>query len=180
MLFKLKLLLLGKDIILISNASNGGENMKKNDIEKVTKDIVSEILVETDYILVDVEFVKEGASMFLRIYLDKPEGITIDDCQEISQKLSKKLDEVDPIDENYFLEVSSPGLDRPLKTDKDLKLNIKKDVEVSLYKSYKGYKKHMGRLIGFNDKSLDIENEDGEVINIDRDIIAKINLAVKF
>ncbi len=95
------------------------------------------------YDLVDIEFVRENAEQFLRFYIGKREGVSIDDCQKVSEAVGNKLDEIDPIEGSYYLEVSSPGLDRPLKTDKDLKRNIGKEIEISLYKNIDGKKKNL-------------------------------------
>lgn len=154
--------------------------MKKREIEELTRKLVLSIINEYDFELVDVEYVKEGPHMYLRIYIDKDGGITIEDCQKVSEKLSDKLDEIDPIEENYFLEVSSPGLDRPLKTDRDLERNLDNEVEISLYKNEKGKKKHMGKLLSFTDDIIEILDENNEKIEFNRKNISKINLAVKF
>lgn len=99
---------------------------------------------------------------------------------KVSQLLSDKLDKDDPITSAYYLEVSSPGLDRPLKTDKDLKRNIGKDIIVNLYKSYDGVKLLEGNLKEFNDEFIIILNEANELINIPRDIVSLVKLALKF
>jgi len=153
--------------------------MKKSDIEALVTEITQPILDKLDFELVDVEYVKEGPYMYLRIYIDKPDGITIDDCQKVSESVGNILDEKDPIEDNYFLEVSSPGLDRPLKKDKDLAQNIGNDVEVSLYKAINGRKKLPGKLIDFNSDSISIEDDSLEKIHIERSLISKINLAFK-
>src|SRR5690554_4767223 len=93
--------------------------MGKNKIETMTEELINPILQNEAFELVDIEFKKEGPHRYLRVYIDKPEGITLDDCQKISEQLSKELDKADPIEENYFLEISSPGLDRPLKKVSD-------------------------------------------------------------
>lgn len=138
------------------------------------------IIEKLGYELVDLEFIKESDGKYLRFYIWKPEGITIDDCQNVSEVIGDKLDEIDIIQESYYLEVSSPGLDRPLKTDKDLKRNLGKDIEVSLYKSIDKKKKIIGELVDYNDENITVKNEDSEIIEIDRKIISKITLAVKF
>ena len=88
--------------------------MKREEVEKFITELVAPILEDTDITLVDVEYVREK-DWYLRIFIDKPEGIEIDDCQFVSEKLADVLDEKDPIKEKYYLEVSSPGIDRPLK-----------------------------------------------------------------
>ncbi|TAH63733.1 MAG: ribosome maturation factor RimP [Gottschalkiaceae bacterium] len=154
--------------------------MKKNVLEDMVTKMVLPILDKYEFELVDLEYTKEGPHFYLKVFIDKPGGITIDDCQKVSEQLSELLDEKDPIDDNYFLEVSSPGLDRPLKKDKDLEKSIGKDIEISLYKQVDGKKKYIGRLTKFDEKSILISDEKENIIEIDREIISKINLAIKF
>ena len=106
--------------------------MAKKDYESRTEAMLMPIVEAKGFELVDVEWVKEGANWYLRAYIDKENGITVDDCEEVSRALSDLLDEEDFISENYILEVSSPGLDRPLKKEKDFARSIGKDVEVKL------------------------------------------------
>ncbi|HHV47112.1 MAG TPA: ribosome maturation factor RimP [Tissierellia bacterium] len=138
------------------------------------------IIEEMGYDLVDLEYVKENNENYLKFYIGKREGITIDDCQRVSEAVGDKLDELDPIQESYYLEVSSPGLDRPLKTDKDLRRNLGKEVEVNLYKSLEGKKKYVGELVDFTDNSIRIKMDNSEEKEIARDIISNIKLALKF
>ncbi|NLL81915.1 MAG: ribosome maturation factor RimP [Tissierellia bacterium] len=154
--------------------------MSKKEILNKVKEICNPIVESLDFELVDIEYVKEFGSYYLRVYIDKLGGITLDDCQKVSQLLSDKLDKDDPITSAYYLEVSSPGLDRPLKTDKDLKRNIGKDIIVNLYKSYDGVKLLEGNLKEFNDEFIIILNEANELINIPRDIVSLVKLALKF
>lgn len=154
--------------------------MKRKDIENLTFKIVEPIVEELQMELVDIEYIKEGPNMYLRVYIDKDGGVTLDDCQEVSQQVSQELDEKDPIAENYFLEISSPGIDRPLKNDKDLKRSIGKDVEVNLYKTIDGTKMITGKLLNYDDENIYIEYESLEEKSIDRNVISKINLAVNF
>jgi len=114
--------------------------MTKKKIEVQVEDLVLPILEEKSFDLVDVEFLKEGKNWYLRVYIDKPGGISIDDCQDVSQELSDELDRLDPIKQSYILEVSSPGLDRPLKRDKDYERYKGTEVEVKLYKPVDGKK----------------------------------------
>lgn len=154
--------------------------LKKSKIEELMKEISTPILEELNFDFVDVEFVKEGPNRFLRLYIDKPEGITLDDCKIASEQLNIVLDEIDPIEENYFLEVSSPGIDRPLKTDDDLNRALDEDVEINLYKAIDGIKRYEGRLVDFDDEAFIIESEKIGEIRLDRNVVSKINLAVKF
>ena len=101
--------------------------MAKKDYESRTEAMLMPIAEAKGFELVDVEWVKEGANWYLRAYIDKENGITVDDCEEVSRALSDLLDEEDFISENYILEVSSPGLDRPLKKEKDFARSIGKD-----------------------------------------------------
>lgn len=130
--------------------------MNKKEVLKIIKEMCNEIAEKFNYELVDVEYVKEMGSRFLRVYIDKPGGVTLDDCQQMSEVLSEKLDEKDPISESYYLEVSSPGLDRPLKTDKDLKRNMGKDIEIKLYSPINNKKIYEGRLEKFDEKEITI------------------------
>ena len=109
--------------------------MKKQDIEKRTEELVQDIIDSGGYELWDVEYVKEGSDYYLRVYADKEGGIMIDDCVTISRALEAKLDAEDFIEEAYILEVSSPGLTRKLKKDKDYDRSIGKLVFVKLYKA---------------------------------------------
>lgn len=153
--------------------------MIKKEIEEMIFNLVEPIAKNMKFDLVDVEYVKEGPYMYLRTFIDKEDGVTIDDCQDFSRLASEKIDDVDPIKDNYFLEVSSPGIDRPFKKDKDFKRALKKDVEVSLYKQLNNSKKYTGQLLSFDEDSITLNFED-EIIKLNRNDIAKINLAIKF
>ncbi len=114
------------------------------------------------------------------MYIYRPEGIDLNDCQKMSQMISDKLDEEDPIPDAYYLEVSSPGLDRPLKTDKDLKRNLNKDIEIKLYKGIDNKKAFEGKLCDYNDAEVVITDYKGNKTSIPRDLISLIRLAIKF
>lgn len=105
--------------------------------------------------LIEVEYVKEGPDWYLRLYIDKQGGVTLDDCQAVSEALNDILDETDPIQGKYIFEVSSPGLDRPLKTDRDYERYQGEDVEVHLYAPVQNCKIFTGKLVG---------RENGEII----------------
>lgn len=152
---------------------------KKEIINEVTV-ICDSIATNLNFELVDVEYIKELGSYYLRVYIDKPGGITLDDCQLMSESTSEKLDEKDPITSAYFLEVSSPGLDRPLKTDKDFNRNIGKDIDINLYSSFNDKKKYEGRLVEFNQNSISIVDEEGNEIEIPREAVSVVKLALKF
>ncbi|NLC04692.1 MAG: ribosome maturation factor RimP [Tissierellia bacterium] len=154
--------------------------MNKKAILKSVKDICQDLATNLNYELVDVEYVKESGSYYLRVYVDKPGGITLDDCQIMSMALSEKLDENDPFKEAYYLEVSSPGLDRPLKTDKDLKRNLGKDIEIKLYKALNDRKNYEGKLVEYNNEEIIISSGDENITKIPKEIISLIKLAIKF
>jgi len=129
---------------------------------------------------VDVEFVKEAGSWFLRAYIDKPGGITIDDCETVSRRLSDLLDEKDFIEEAYILEVSSPGLGRPLKKDKDLERSLGESVEVKLFRALDKQKEFSGILKSWDKDTVTLEFEDKAGLKIERANIALIRLAFDF
>ena len=152
---------------------------KKGNLEKIKR--ISESIAETlNYELVDVEFLKENSDYYLRIYIHKENGVNLDDCQKMSELLSERLDIEDPIDVSYYLEVSSPGLDRPLKTDRDFERNLGKDIDISLYKAVNGMKKIEGVLESYNNNELIVRTESSETINIPREAVSLVKLAVKF
>ena len=124
--------------------------MRKS-IEATIEEIVQPIVDEKNFEIVDIEYVKEAGEYYLRVYLDKEGGISLSDCEVVSRELSEILDKKDPIKENYFLEVSSPGLDRPLKKDKDFVRYAGRDVEIKLYKPWNGSKQFEGELVGLTE-----------------------------
>lgn len=154
--------------------------MNKREMLKVVKNICNSIALSLNYELVDVEYVKEFGSFFLKIYIDKPGGVNLDDCQSMSELVSERLDAEDPIKDAYYLEVSSPGLDRPLKTDKDLRRNIGKDIEIKLYKAINNKKSYEGRLEDFNELDIILSMDNDNTINIPKEAISVIKLALKF
>lgn len=138
--------------------------MKKQDIEKRTEELVKDIIDSGGYELWDVEYVKEGSDYYLRVYADKEGGIMIDDCVTISRALEAKLDAEDFIEEAYILEVSSPGLTRKLKKDKDYERSIGKLVLVKLYKAENGAKEFVGRLTEVDTELLKLDIDGAEVV----------------
>ena len=150
--------------------------MKRSEIEEKTTELVMPIIEEGGYSLWDVEYVKEGPDFILRVYADKEGGIGIDDCVAISRKLSDKLDEADMIEEAYILEVSSPGLTRPLKKDKDFERSIGRLVDVKLYGAVNGMKEREGELKAFDEGSVTV-TIDEEEIKLERSNISGIRLA---
>jgi ribosome maturation factor RimP len=153
--------------------------MSKKRVEEIVEELVNPVLVKNNFELIDIEYVKEGPNWYLRIYIDKPNGITIDDCQVVSEYLSDELDRVDPIEHSYILEVSSPGVDRPLKAERDFKKFVGRDIDVKLYAPIEGNKEFTGKLLGLEDGSVFIE-VNGERMSIPKDRIASARLAFKF
>lgn len=152
--------------------------MKKTEIEQHCTELVLPIIEENHFELVDVEYVKEGADYYLRVYADKEGGININDCVLISRALEKKLDEADKILDAYILEVSSPGLTRPLKKEKDFIRNIGKRVEVKLYKAKDGIKEFEGELSSYEDGVLEILiDEIGSSLKLEKNEISMIRLS---
>jgi ribosome maturation factor RimP len=127
-------------------------------IQTIIDDMLTEFLTENGYELVDVEYVKEGSNWFLRIYVDKEGGIDIEDCSRISEYASAKLDENDPIPTAYFLEVSSPGAERPLKKPDDVHKAVGKNVFITTYENIDGSKEFEGELLSFDGEQIVIQS----------------------
>lgn len=153
--------------------------MAKKKIEEIVAEFAGPIVTSHSFELVDVEFLKEGASWYLRIYIDKPGGITIDDCKVVSEDISDILDKKDPIEQSYFLEVSSPGLDRPLKKDSDFERFKGELVEVKVFKPIDGRKVFEGELLGLLDNKIIIKI-DGKDLEFERDQVAMVRRVIKF
>ena len=142
-------------------------------IEENVELLVKEPIENIGYKLYDVEYVKEGSDYYLRIYIDKDEGIDLNDCEKVSNEINDILDKADYIKEQYFLEVSSPGIERILKKDEHLKQNIGNNVQIKLFKKdERGNKNYIGKLKDFNSDEITIEEK--EEIKIDRKNIAQI------
>lgn len=130
---------------------------RRSQIESVVENLVKPYLDENGFELVDIEYVKEGRNRYLRIFADKEGGIDIDDCGRISEWVSARLDEIDPIPESYFLEVSSPGAERPLKKPEDMVKAVGRHVFVTTYEPIDGLKEFEGRLVAYEDDTAVIE-----------------------
>lgn len=151
-----------------------------NKIASIVYEMVEPIAAEQGVELVDVEYIKEGGQYILRVYLDKSGGITIDDCQQVSNILSDLLDEKDPIPEAYLLEVSSPGIDRPLKKDADFVRFAGQKVDISTYAPVNGLKKKFtAELVGLEDNKI-VVLVNGERLSLERDQVSQVRLAVEF
>lgn len=152
--------------------------MSKKNIESSVQIITEDILKTTEMELIDIEYVKEGPFKYLKVYIDKPGGITVDDTADISRLLNKKLDEVDLIKEQYFLEVSSPGVERPFKKEEDYLKNIGNMVEAKFYKPIDGKKSIKGILTEKNENNIVIKSGD-DILTIDIKDLSKINRALE-
>lgn len=152
--------------------------MKKELLEELIAGLVLRILEGTDLDLVDIEYVREK-DWYLRIFIDKPGGIEIDDCQYVSERLTKLLDEKDPIKEKYYLEVSSPGIDRPIRKDKDFARNYGKKVDLLFYSAWNGLKSLTAVLLGHDLNTVTVEYSEAPVA-IERKIIANIRPHIEF
>ena len=149
---------------------------KRSEYEIRAEALLEPIVNTHNFELVDVEYVKEGSDYYLRAYIDKEGGITIDDCELVSKAFEQKLDSEDFIKDAYILEVSSPGLTRPLKKDKDFERSIGKEIEIKTYKAIDKNKAFTGTLRSYDKDSVTIEAEGKEVI-IMRDNISMVRLA---
>ena len=142
-------------------------------IEEKVEQLVKDPIEKLGYSLYDVEYVKEGPEYYLRIYIDKESGIDLNDCEKVSNEINEILDKADYIKEQYYLEVSSPGIERKLRKDKHLEQNISKNVEIKLFKKdNNGKKEYRGKLKAFNQEEIIIETD--KEIAIERKNIAQI------
>ena len=153
---------------------------KREEYETRTEKILEPIMTENNFELVDVEYVKEAGNWYLRAYIDKEGGITVDDCEVVSRRLGEWLDEKDFIEDSYILEVSSPGLGRPLKKDKDFDRSIGEDVDIKLYKPMNKQKDYTGTLKAYDKNTVTVTVEDGTELVFNRPEIALIRLAFDF
>lgn len=153
---------------------------KKEVYEQKTEEILLPIVEEYGFELVDVEYVKEGGTWYLRTYIDKEGGISIDDCEKVSRRLSDILDEKDYIDDTYIMEVSSPGLGRPLKKKKDFKRSLGKEVDIRTYRMIDKQKEFTGILKDYDKDTVTIELENETLKTFEKGDIALIRLAFDF
>ncbi len=152
---------------------------KRESYEKRTEELLLPIAEQNGVEIYDVEYVKEGSDHYLRAYIDKPEGVSILDCEHVSRALSDALDREDFIPDAYILEVSSPGLGRTLKKDKHLQKSIGQEVEIRLFKAVDKCREFSGTLVGFSGETVTIAQEGTERV-FDRAEIARIRLALDF
>lgn len=161
--------------------------MAKKKISCIVEDMLNDFLKENGLELYNTEFLKEGKDWFLRVYIDKvsqdedaPLYVSTDDCEMVSRFLSQELDKLDPIEQNYYLEVSSPGMDRALLKEQDYARFSGQVVDVSLYKALDGKKTFQGVLLGLQDGKIKIKDEDDNIIEFEKEQVAKTKLAIIF
>ena len=147
--------------------------------EQKAEELLAPIVEARGFELVDVEYVKEGGSWYLRGYIDKPGGITVNDCEAVSREFSDRLDEKDFIEDSYIMEISSPGLDRPLKKEKDYQRSMGALIEIRTYRPIEKRKEFRGILKSFTPDTVTIE-EDGTEITFQKKDTALIRLAIDF
>ena len=152
---------------------------KREQYEQKAEALILPLIEKHHFELVDVEYVKEAGNWYLRAYIDKPGGITVDDCEIVSRAFSDLLDEKDFIDDAYILEVSSPGLGRPLKKDKDFVRSMGEEVEVRLFKPVNRQKEFTGILKAWDNETVTLEFDEEEMV-FERKDIALIRLAFDF
>lgn len=143
-------------------------------IEEKVERLVNKKIQELGYELYDVEYVKEGKDYFLRVYIDRTNGIDLNDCELVSNHITEILDKEDFIKEQYFLEVSSPGVERILRKEKHLTDNLQNKIAVKLFKPVNGKKQFIGRLEEFNESSIIIKEEQEKTVKLERSNISQI------
>ena len=152
---------------------------RREEYEQKAEAILTPIVESRGFELVDVEYVREAGCWYLRGYIDKPGGITVNDCEDVSRAFSDIMDEKDFIEDSYIMEISSPGLDRPLKKEKDFKRSLGKLVEIRTYRPIEKQKEFCGILNAYDSNSVTID-EDGTERTFDKKDIALIRLAIEF
>ncbi|WP_066648227.1 ribosome maturation factor RimP [Christensenella timonensis] len=148
--------------------------MAKN-VKSAVEEIARPIVEDMGLIYIDTEYAKQGQEWMLTVYIDKDGGVLLDDCEQASRAIEAVLDERDPIAESYCLCVSSPGLDRELKTEGDFVRSMGKEIDIKLYKPFEGSKLFVGVLTGYTDNTVTIETEEHEIV-FEKSEVAKMNL----
>ena len=161
--------------------NKGGFHLSKREqYEQKTEELLLPIVEKHGFELVDVEYVKEGSIWYLRAYIDKEGGITVNDCEDVAREMNVLLDEKDFIPDSYTFEVSSPGLGRPLKKEKDFVRNMGQEIEIRTYRAINRSKEFYGILTAYDKESVTIETEEKETMKFERSEIALIRQAVNF
>jgi ribosome maturation factor RimP len=153
---------------------------KKEAYEQRTEELITPILERNQFELVDVDYVKEGSDWYLRAYIDKEGGITVNDCTLVAREMNEILDREDYVEGSYIFEVSSPGLGRPLKKEKDYVRAMGKNLEIRTYRAINKEKEFYGILKSYDNETVTIETENAEDLTFDKKEIALIRLAFDF
>ena len=153
---------------------------KRETYETRTEELITPILDRMNFELVDVEYVKEGGTWYLRAYIDKEGGITVNDCEAVAREMNEILDREDFVEDSYVFEVSSPGLGRPLKKVKDYIRSMGKEVEIRTYRAINREKEFYGILSAYDENTVTIKTEDGTEMTFEKSDIALIRLAFDF
>ena len=153
---------------------------KRETYETRTEELITPILDRMNFELVDVEYVKEGGTWYLRAYIDKEGGITVNDCEAVAREMNEILDREDFVEDSYVFEVSSPGLGRPLKIEKDYIRSMGKEVEIRTYRAINREKEFYGILSAYDENTVTIKTEDGTEMTFEKSDIALIRLAFDF
>ena len=153
---------------------------KRETYEARTEELITPILERMYFELVDVEYVKEGGTWYLRAYIDKEGGITVNDCEAVAREMNEILDREDFVADSYVFEVSSPGLGRPLKKEKDYVRSMGKEIEIRTYRAINREKEFYGILSAYDESTVTIETENGEKMTFEKPDIALIRLAFDF
>ena len=148
--------------------------------ETRTEELITPILDRMNFELVDVEYVKEGGTWYLRAYIDKEGGITVNDCEAVAREMNEILDREDFVEDSYVFEVSSPGLGRPLKKEKDYIRSMGREVEIRTYRAINREKEFYGILSAYDENTVTIKTEDGTEMTFEKSDIALIRLAFDF
>lgn len=153
---------------------------KRETYETRTEELITPILDRMNFELVDVEYVKEGGTWYLRAYIDKEGGITVNDCEAVAREMNEILDREDFVEDSYVFEVSSSGLGRPLKKEKDYIRSMGREVEIRTYRAINREKEFYGILSAYDENTVTIKTEDGTEMTFEKSDIALIRLAFDF
>ena len=153
---------------------------KRETYETRTEELITPILDRMNFELVDVEYVKEGGTWYLRAYIDKEGFITVNDCEAVAREMNEILDREDFVEDSYVFEVSSPGLGRPLKKEKDYIRSMGREVEIRTYRAINREKEFYGILSAYDENTVTIKTEDGTEMTFEKSDIALIRLAFDF
>lgn len=153
---------------------------KRESYEARTEELLAPIIERMNFELVDVEYVKEGGTWYLRAYIDKEGGITVNDCEAVAREMNEILDREDYVENSYVFEVSSPGLGRPLKKEKDYIRSMGKELEIRTYRAINREKEFYGTLTAYDETTVTIEQENGDSLTFEKKDIALIRLAFDF